>query len=269
QSLGQFQRARLVPAERQRSQCQWQARPAKGLHHRRTDRLRAGMAERAQGRQAVHALPVRRPRRSQSPAAQRRGRERGFSTAVFAGERRDEPSTQIAVTTDMDRPSFSRQLKLYVLICAASVCLYGLSAVHSAGRDEQRPALAQAEQLFVERIAPTLAAKCRTCHGEDAAAGLDLRSRESALKGGERGAAIIPGDAEKSLLYLALLGRDGFKRMPPGSPLADDLIAAFKQWIDAGAPWVERRKEAAALVAEAKWTYAEDDVWAFKPVKLY
>ncbi len=170
---------------------------------------------------------------------------------------------------NMNRSSFSRQLKLYVLICGASVCLYGLVPVRSAGQAGQQPALAQAEKLFLEQIATTLAAKCQTCHGEDGAAGLDLRSRESLLKGGQRGPGVIPGAAEKSLLYLALLGRDGFKQMPPGNPLAADLIAAFKQWIDAGAPWVERRKEAAAPVAEAKWTYAEDDVWAYKPVKRY
>jgi mono/diheme cytochrome c family protein len=162
---------------------------------------------------------------------------------------------------------YYRALKLSVLICGASVCLYGLLPGQAAGRAEQQPAAAQAERLFVEKIEPALAAKCQICHGEDGAAGLDARSRASLLKGGKRGAAIIPGDAEKSLLYLALLGRDGLKQMPPGKPLADDLTAAFKQWIDAGAPWVELRKEAAATVAETKWTYAEDDVWAFKPVK--
>jgi Protein of unknown function (DUF1549)/Protein of unknown function (DUF1553)/Planctomycete cytochrome C len=164
---------------------------------------------------------------------------------------------------------FSRALKLSVLICGASVCLYGLLPGQAAGQAEQQPTTAQAERLFIEKIEPALAAKCQTCHGEDGAAGLDMRSRASLLKGGKRGAAIIPGDAEKSLFYLALLGRDGLKQMPPGKPLADDLTAAFKEWINAGAPWVAPRKEAAATVAEAKWTYAEDDVWAFKPVKRY
>jgi len=172
----------------------------------------------------------------------------------------------------MNPSTVSRALKLFVLTCGALICLYGLLPVRSAGRAEQQPALAQAEQLFLEKIATTLATKCQTCHGEDGAAGLDLRSRDSLLKGGQRGASIIPGDAEKSPLYLALLGRDGFKQMPPGKPLADDLIAAFKQWIDAGAPWptqLEPRKEAVAPVAGAKWNYTEDDVWAFKPVKRY
>jgi Protein of unknown function (DUF1549)/Protein of unknown function (DUF1553)/Planctomycete cytochrome C len=172
----------------------------------------------------------------------------------------------------MNYSSFSRALKLFVLICGASGCLYGLLPGQAAGRAGQRTALAQAERVFLEKVATTLTAKCQTCHGEDGAAGLDLRSRESLLKGGRRGAAIIPGTAEKSLLYLALLGRDGFKQMPPGDPLPGDLIAAFEQWIDAGAPWpvqLERRRDAPAPVAEIKGTSAEGDVWAFKPIKRY
>ncbi|HZN10862.1 MAG TPA: c-type cytochrome domain-containing protein, partial [Blastocatellia bacterium] len=104
----------------------------------------------------------------------------------------------------MRHSSFSLSLKLLVLICGASVCWSGHSPGHAAGRAGQQPALAPAEQLFLEKVAPTLAAKCQTCHGEDGAAELDLRSRESLLKGGRRGAAMIPGSAEKSPLYLAL-----------------------------------------------------------------
>jgi len=133
----------------------------------------------------------------------------------------------------------------------------------------QQLALAQAEQLFLEKIATTLTLKCQTCHGEDGAAGLDLRSRESLLKGGQRNVGLVSGNAEESPLYLALLGRDGFKQMPPGKPLPGDLIATFKQWIDAGAPWLEQRAAAPAPAAKEKWPYEENDVWAFRPVKRH
>jgi hypothetical protein len=124
----------------------------------------------------------------------------------------------------MNRSSFFRTLKLIVLICGASVCSYDLLP----GRAAQQMTAAQAEQLFIEKIGPALAAKCQTCHGEDSAAGLDLRSREAMLKGGQPGSGAIPGAAEKSPVYLALIGRVGFKQMPPGKPLSDDLIATFK-----------------------------------------
>ena len=44
---------------------------------------------------------------------------------------------------------------------------------------------------------------CLSCHGQTRTSALDLRSRESALKGGARGPAVIPGNANVSLLYQA------------------------------------------------------------------
>lgn len=43
--------------------------------------------------------------------------------------------------------------------------------------------------------------KCLACHGEQKISGLDLRDRASALKGGTRGPALAPGDADRSLIY--------------------------------------------------------------------
>ena len=45
--------------------------------------------------------------------------------------------------------------------------------------------------------------------------GLDLRQRESILKGGKRGPAIVPGKPADSLLYKAVM-REGDLQMPPG-----------------------------------------------------
>ena len=44
---------------------------------------------------------------------------------------------------------------------------------------------------------------------------LDLRERDTILKGGKRGPAIVPGKAEESLLYKAVR-REGELQMPPG-----------------------------------------------------
>jgi hypothetical protein len=70
-----------------------------------------------------------------------------------------------------------------------------------------------------------LKTKCEACHGASQIAGLDLRKRESLLKGGSRGPAVVPGNAGESLLYQAA-AHQGDLRMPPGSlaPLpADEL----------------------------------------------
>jgi hypothetical protein len=95
---------------------------------------------------------------------------------------------------------------------------------------------------------PVLERECQGCHGAtQQMSKLDLRSRESMLRGGSRGPAVVPGNAEASLLYRVLTGADG-RQMPPSKRLPADMIAGIKNWIDAGAPW------------------SESDNWAFRPV---
>src|SRR5262245_66003757 len=67
---------------------------------------------------------------------------------------------------------------------------------------------------------PILKSKCLACHGEDPKGELkgklDLRSRETALKGGASGKpAIVPGKPEDSLLYVAVTRKDPDLVMPP------------------------------------------------------
>lgn len=62
-----------------------------------------------------------------------------------------------------------------------------------------------AERLFAEKVRPLLADKCLACHGgkaDDIKGSFDLRTRETALRGGESGeAAIVPGRPAESPLY--------------------------------------------------------------------
>ncbi len=121
---------------------------------------------------------------------------------------------------------------------------------------------AEPDQLFLRDVEPVLKRECQGCHGEVQALGkLDLRTREALLKGGTRGAAVIPGSSEQSLLYRLVLG-GGELQMPPGGPekrLPAPVIASIKAWIDGGAPWP-------AAPAEARrWDYKPEDLWAFQP----
>jgi hypothetical protein len=152
------------------------------------------------------------------------------------------------------------QLKAFIIVGAVIAAIfYGL---------QRRGVTVQAQQpgetLFAEKILPLLVARCQSCHNADyVQSGLDLTSRAALLKGGRRGAGIVPGDATNSLLMIAITGADEkrVKRMPPsGQPLDAATIAAFKQWIDAGAPWPESKVERGK-------TYADEDVWAFKKLR--
>src|SRR5262245_6627857 len=90
---------------------------------------------------------------------------------------------------------------------------------------------------FRSDVAPILEKNCVTCHGPaQQLSMLDLSSRAAALKGGQKGPAIIPGDAERSLFYRRITGQDQ-PAMPLGGKLSPADIATLRKWIDAGAPW--------------------------------
>lgn len=112
--------------------------------------------------------------------------------------------------------------------------------------------------IFQKHIAPVLQAKCAACHEKQKISGLGTGSREELLKGGNRGPAIKPGSPKDSLL-IAALEHSGDVKMPPGGRLPVETIAAFKRWIELGAPW------ATGAVTSGPIT-APDDTWAFRPV---
>ena len=86
-----------------------------------------------------------------------------------------------------------------------------------------------------------------------------MRSRDTLLKGGHRGVALVPGNAEQSLLYQAA-AHQGELKMPPGSnsPLPPEELMVLKKWIEEGAAWPEGI--AAAKKMETSW-------WSFKKVR--
>jgi hypothetical protein len=99
--------------------------------------------------------------------------------------------------------------------------------------------------------------KCGQCHGESSGmSGLKVTSRENVLRGGSRGAAVVPGKAADSLLYKAV-AHIGDVAMPPGGALKPEEVLAIKEWIDAGAPW------SSGVVSQVT-----NNWWAFrKPVR--
>ena len=117
--------------------------------------------------------------------------------------------------------------------------------------------------LYLEVVKPALEQQCLGCHGVgNTFAKLDLRTREAALKGGGRGPSIVPGEPEKSLLYLAS-AHEGELQMPPGGAekkLDAKTLDAMREWIAGGAPFAEGE-------AAQKWDFAEEDIWAFRPLQ--
>ena len=93
-----------------------------------------------------------------------------------------------------------------------------------------------AGRVLAADISPTtiLELRCLACHGPTTQmGGLNLSTREGALRGGGRGPALIPGDPEKSLLLTRLIKDE----MPPGAPLPAAQKDALRAWIVEGAHW--------------------------------
>jgi hypothetical protein len=102
--------------------------------------------------------------------------------------------------------------------------------------------------FFEEQVRPVLAARCLSCHGDTKQkAGLRLDSLVGMLRGGESGAAIVPGEPDESNLVMAIR-HDGWE-MPPDGKIPDAEIEAIAEWVRRGAPW-PGTKPAAELLAE-------------------
>jgi cytochrome c553 len=126
-------------------------------------------------------------------------------------------------------------------------------------------------EFFEKKVRPILAENCYKCHSVEegkSRGGLTLDTRDGVLKGGEGGPALVPGDANKSLLIQAVRYDDKDTQMPPnkdgGKKLADAEIAILTEWVKMGAP---DPRTAAAAKKLTGLTKAAREHWSFQPVK--
>ena len=77
--------------------------------------------------------------------------------------------------------------------------------------------------------------ECYSCHSAEAAknkklrGGLQLDTREGLRKGGDAGAAVVPGDAKKSLLLVAMRHEGAVEKMPPRGKLPDEVHRRLRE----------------------------------------
>jgi hypothetical protein len=146
----------------------------------------------------------------------------------------------------------------------------------------QSQAQAQAGDFFETRVRPVLASNCYDCHTDQRMGGLRVDSREALLKGGHSGPAIVPGDADKSLLIQAIRQTSEKLKMPKGGHLRPEEIDALAEWVKAGAPWSEAKPTAAAAAPSGAESAAGSSAakaaayvikpeqrafWSFQPLK--
>src|SRR5215471_7515819 len=143
------------------------------------------------------------------------------------------------------------------------ICLgFGIWILGFSASSLGQPTPAQL-QFFENKIRPVMADNCYKCHSHQAEkvkAGLFLDTREGVLTGGESGPAIVPGDAEKSLLIKAIRYTNPDLQMPPkGKKLSDEQIADLTTWVKMGAP------DPRVAGAAKNWSDSGKKHWAWQP----
>lgn len=127
--------------------------------------------------------------------------------------------------------------RLWRSILGAALLLSGLPAAQSAADEVQQNA--EKLEFFEKKIRPLLIENCYACHSAETkpAGGLRVDDINGLRVGGESGAAVVPGNADDSLLLSRVLP-DAKRRMPQdGKPLTEQQIADLKTWITDGAHW--------------------------------
>ena len=93
--------------------------------------------------------------------------------------------------------------------------------------------------FFEKSIRPLIAERCQSCHGAaKAKAGLRLTDRESLMKGGDSGPAVVPNAPDESRLVQAVRYL-GELKMPPKQKLSRPQIEALERWVASGRLAVE------------------------------
>ncbi|RKU28868.1 hypothetical protein C6499_09635 [Candidatus Poribacteria bacterium] len=88
------------------------------------------------------------------------------------------------------------------------------------------------EAAFEQNLLPILTARCALsgCHIADGPHGLDFRTYESFIAGGEHGPVFIPGNAEVSEIVKEIV--EGKMPPPPRDSLTAAEIQLFVDWIN-------------------------------------
>src|SRR5678809_124870 len=125
------------------------------------------------------------------------------------------------------------------LTSVALLCASMASAKITPEQAKALPPAAPHNVEFASEIKPILESSCIKCHARGRnKGGLRLDTRETLLKGGDSGPAIVPGKSTESYLIELVAGVDPDNVMPQkGKRLTPEQIGVLRAWIDQGAKW--------------------------------
>ena len=120
-------------------------------------------------------------------------------------------------------------------------------------------------QFFEERIRPLLEKYCVACHSAKRADGnLRVDSRRALLVGGSRGAALVPGRPQDSLI-LDVFRRRGNVCRSFETEILNRQVNALTDWIETGAPWPQQGKSS---LPQRTSRDGASEFWSFAPIRF-
>lgn len=128
---------------------------------------------------------------------------------------------------------YQRKRELILLtLSSLLILLVALPACGTSGSGNSSSGTLTPES-FTQDVAPIFNQRCIKCHGDGQLnGGLDLTSYATLMRGGKKGAVIIPGNADGSLLVQYI--RQGL--MPKSSAkLTQGQISIIENWVNGGA----------------------------------
>jgi Protein of unknown function (DUF1553)/Protein of unknown function (DUF1549)/Planctomycete cytochrome C len=144
-----------------------------------------------------------------------------------------------------------------IVIACATACLLIIAPNCLAQNDDE---------FFESRVRPVLVKHCLECHGaKKQEGGLRLDSRDSWMRGGDRGDVIVAGEPEKSSFIQAVRYNDPELQMPPGNKkLSGAEIADLELWVQRGAH--DPRRESATQSSQKMSLQQAQMFWSFQPL---
>lgn len=130
-----------------------------------------------------------------------------------------------------------------------------------------RPISEEDLAFFEKRIRPLLVDKCYECHStesKEVQGELLVDSRATLRRGGTKGAGVVPGDLDHSLIIEAVRYKVDAMQMPPDEKLSDSEIADLEHWVKIGAP--DPRSTATKHRGKQIDVAAARQFWSLKPI---
>jgi hypothetical protein len=126
-----------------------------------------------------------------------------------------------------------------IIVTLAAFALIGSVCLLSAAEPVKLPEPAGRHVDFHKDVLAILANSCAKCHAGGKQKGdFSIDTRESVLKGGESGPAVVVGKSEQSRLIELVAGLDPDSIMPAQGPrLTAEQVGLLRAWIDQGLAW--------------------------------